>query len=73
MAAPEGSYRPAARDLILELRGATTPARVSIAGRELARIAADAASGTGWSEDDAGVVRVRLPDRFEAAAIDLTF
>jgi hypothetical protein len=71
--APEGSYRPAARDLVLELRGASAPARVSVAGRALARLAPDAKAGEGWTQDDAGVVRVRVPDRFEAAVIDVAF
>jgi len=27
----------------------------------------------GWTLDDAGVLRVRVPDRFEATAIDVAF
>ena len=73
VAAPEGPYRPAARDLVLEMRGVTTPTRVSAGGLELTQLAPDVKTGAGWRVDDAGVLRVRVPDRFEALAIDVAF
>jgi alpha-glucosidase len=73
VAAPEGPYRPAARGLVLELRGATEPASVTADGQALARLAAGAAAGPGWSLDDAGILRVRVPDRFAETVIDVAF
>jgi alpha-glucosidase len=72
VAAPEGPYRPAARDLVLEVRGVAAPARVSAGGQELVRLAPDA-KGPGWTVDDAGVLRVRVPDRFAAMALDIAY
>jgi len=73
VAAPEGPYRPAARDLVLEVRGASAATSVSAGGQAVARLAHDAVSGTGWMVDDSGVLRVRLPDRFAAMTIDVSF
>jgi alpha-glucosidase len=73
VADPEGAYRPAARDLVLEVRGVTAPARVSAGGLELTRLAPDAARGVGWTIDDAGVLRVRVPDRFAATTVEVSF
>jgi alpha-glucosidase len=71
--APEGPYRPAARDLVLELRGATAPSAITADGQALTHLAAGAKSGAGWTVDDDGVVRVRVPDRFAAMKVDVTF
>jgi alpha-glucosidase len=71
--APDGPYRPDVRDLVIEIRGATEPASVTAGGAPLSRIAPGARSGVGWTLDDAGVLRVRVPDRFEATAIDVAF
>ena len=58
--AVEGSYRPAARDLILEIRSDARPARVLLDG---AALPAD-----GWSHED-GFVRMKVPDRATALRI----
>jgi alpha-glucosidase len=73
VAAPEGPYRPSSRDLVLEVRGATAPTRVSAGGQELARLGPDARSGAGWMIDDAGILRVRVPDRFAATTVEVGF
>ncbi len=73
VAAPEGPYRPAARDLVLEIRGVTTPTRVSAGGLELTQLAPDVKTGVGWRVDDAGVLRVRVPDRFAATTVEVAF
>jgi len=73
VAAPEGVYRPAARDLVLEVRGVTAPSRVSADGLELARLAPDARTGAGWTVDDADVLRVRVRDRFAATTVEVAF
>ena len=72
VAAPEGEYRPAARDIVLELRGATEPSSITADGQALARLAVNG-KGAGWSLDDSGVLRVRMPDRFGAAVVDVAF
>jgi alpha-glucosidase len=72
VSAPEGSYRPAARDLILEAWAAHEPQSVSVDYDEnpgkittLPRLAmADlSASPRGWSYDD-GAVKIKIDDRF---------
>jgi hypothetical protein len=55
VSAPEGSYRPAARDLVLRLRGDAK--RVSVGGAPAEFMARD------------GVVEVKVPDRFERIQI----
>ena len=57
--APEGSYRPAAREMILAIRSAA-PAAVRINGVD-----------SEWTVGD-GVVTVKFPDRFEATRVQLT-
>jgi alpha-glucosidase len=52
--AVEGSYRPAARDLILEIRSDARPARVLFDGAPL--------PADGWTHEG-GFVKVKLPDR----------
>ena len=68
VAAPEGSWRPAARDLVFELRGAGEPSRVTAGGAALARLDAEhlATAPEGWSRTNQGVVVVKLRDRPEA-------
>ncbi|HEV7498419.1 MAG TPA: glycoside hydrolase family 31 protein, partial [Vicinamibacteria bacterium] len=52
-AAPEGSYRPAARDLEVTVRGFGEPASVTLGGQTLAHLdsgaGAGAATGPGWT------------------------
>ena len=79
-AAPEGAYRPAARDLLLELLSDKEPKAVEAAGasgktseRLAAMKAAELAkSSSGWSFDD-GVVTVKTPDYFKATRISIRF
>jgi alpha-glucosidase len=73
VAAPEGPSRPTARDLVLELRGAAEPSAVTVGGEALARLAPGAKPGPGWTVDDAGVLRVRVPDRFAVMVVDVAF
>jgi alpha-glucosidase len=64
-AAPEGSYRPAARDLEVTLRGFGLPASVTAGTEALPRLDDAAATGPGWRQTDDGAIVVRLHDRFE--------
>ncbi len=72
---PEGSYRPAARSLVLEVWLEREPKSVSLKaggipgpGSRLPRLETSelAAASRGWSYDG-GLVRVKADDRFEAA------
>jgi alpha-glucosidase len=67
-AAATGSWRPAARDLVLRIRSDGEPQRVRLDGAELAR-ASGAGAGFRVSED--GFVEVRLPDKGAAFAVTL--
>jgi alpha-glucosidase len=68
--APEGPYRPAARDLILRVEGAS-PRRVLVGGAESSRLA-QGASGPGWRTTASGF-EVRFPDRFTAVEVRAEF
>jgi alpha-glucosidase len=61
-AAVEGSYRPAARDLVLEVRVEGRPQRVLLDGAAL--------PAEGWSHE-AGFVKVKLRDRPEAIRLSI--
>jgi alpha-glucosidase len=66
ISAPEGNYRPAARDLILEMRADRAPVAVTESGGgALPRLDADAVaySPRGWSFTD-GVLTVKDTDNF---------
>ncbi len=67
VAAPEGSYRPAARALVLETWLDRAPQSVSVGGDPLPRIESDALANSlrGWAYAD-GLVRIKESDRFEA-------
>jgi alpha-glucosidase len=69
--APEGSWRPAPRDVVFELRGAGEPARVTATGSALARVdeARLSAEPAGWARTEQGLVIVKLRDRAEAFTI----
>ncbi len=74
VAAPEGSYRPASRSLLLAVRWSGEPRAVSVRGASgpaLARRQADELEKqlSGWTYSDEGVVRIKLPDSFSAVAI----
>jgi len=68
--APEGAYRPAARDLVVRVEGAS-PKRVLVGGSEVTR-AADGAAGPGWRPTPSGF-EVRFPDRFAAIEVRAEF
>jgi alpha-glucosidase len=71
--APEGSWRPAPRDLIFELRGAGEPSRVTAGEEALAHLdtARLATEPKGWTRTDQGVVLIKLRDRTEAFTVTL--
>ena len=60
-----GSYRPAARDLILRVRLDSTPGRVRLGTEALSQLDTSKPGARGWSRSADGVVTVRMPDRFE--------
>jgi alpha-glucosidase len=67
--APEGAYRPAARDLVVRVEGAA-PRRVLVGGAEVAKAADEA--GPGWRPTPGGF-EVRFPDRFAAVEVRAEF
>jgi alpha-glucosidase len=67
--APEGAYRPAARDLVVRVEGAT-PKRVLVGGTEITKAADEA--GPGWRATPGGF-EVRFPDRFAAVEVRAEF
>ena len=76
IAAAEGSYRPAARPLVLSIRWSGEPRSVSIraAGSPSALLdrvsAADLeARQTGWMLSEDGFVRVKVADRFDGLTV----
>jgi alpha-glucosidase len=71
VAAPEGPYRPAARDLIVQLPG-TAAKRVLVDGAEVAALKPGDEKGAGWRLVDGGV-SVRLKDRFAAVEVRAEF
>jgi alpha-glucosidase len=73
-AAPEGSYRPAARDLEVEVRGLVEPGSVMVGTEALARVdeAAWATAHVGWRRTDDGALLVRTRDRFEPFTITVS-
>ena len=71
VAAPEGPYRPAQRDLVLQVPGAATPTRVTIAGTRLLDHLAAAGTGDGWRIEDDGTLSVRVADPQAALSISI--
>ena len=69
--APEGSWRPAPRDVVFELRGVGEPSRVTAGGATLARLEAPrlATESAGWARTDQGLMLVKLRDRPEAFTV----
>jgi alpha-glucosidase len=67
IAPPEGTYRPAARDLRLVIQVAGTPERVFVGGQALPR--ATSTDSSGWTLDDRGFVVLTVPDRFEPLTV----
>ena len=69
--APEGPYRPAARDLVVHLPG-TTAKRVLVNGSEAARLKDDDEKGAGWRLVSGGI-SIRLRDPFAAVEVRAEF
>ncbi len=66
--APEGTYRPQPRALILTLRSQASAANVSVGGSSLPRVDDLQKAERGWSAKN-GSVMIKLPDRFERTEI----
>lgn len=68
--APEGTYRPAPRPIVLQVRAQSDASRVSVGGAPLSRMSAEELQKAerGWSVKD-GTVTVRMPDRFERVEV----
>jgi alpha-glucosidase len=75
-AAPEGTYRPASRDLEVEVRGlGGDPASVTMGAETLGRLDAAGwatAGRAGWRRTEAGALLVRTRDRFEPFTITVS-
>ena len=73
-AAPEGPYRPAARDLEVEVRGLVEPQSVTVGGEALARVRGGPGRlvHAGWRRTDEGALLVRTRDRFEPFSITVS-
>lgn len=73
VSAPEGSYRPAARDLVLTLRSDGEAERVAANGAALVRRTPTelASARDGWTVDENGWIVVKQPDRFEPITIEV--
>jgi len=68
--APDGSYRPKARPLLLTLKSSTA-ARVDINGNELPNVKSLDAAERGWMVSGNSIV-IKLPDTFTATEIRVT-
>ena len=73
VAAPEGSYRPAARSLALWVRWDGEPRRVASGSTALTRYTPEqlAAQATGWSMSENGFVIVKQPDSFGVLTVTI--
>jgi alpha-glucosidase len=69
--APEGSYRPASRSLLIAVLTAAEPQRVTVDGAALARYSPSdlEKQATGWTVDARGFVVVKMPDRFASTTV----
>jgi alpha-glucosidase len=63
--APQGSYRPAPRNLLLSVWCETPPERVSLAGSPLPQVADLGQVRSGWTFDANGFVVIKVRDAFE--------
>jgi ethanolamine ammonia-lyase small subunit len=71
--APQGTFRPASRDVWLLVRRAP-PARVTVGGAAVPRVTfAELATraGAAWAVDESGVVTVRMHDDFVAMSVSM--
>jgi alpha-glucosidase len=77
VAAPTGSYRPAARSLELQLVATAAPTAITLAKGghrvDLPRLdpVALGKASTGWALSADGTVVVKMPDRFETMSVQL--
>ena len=69
--APEGTYRPPARDLVLRIEGVNAR-RVLVDGAEVALLKTDDERGAGWRQVE-GAVWLRVRDRFSAMEVRAEF
>ena len=66
--APDGTYRPQSRPLLLAVRGLAEATRVQIGGASLARADELEKAERGWTIRD-GSLLIKVPDRFERLEI----
>jgi alpha-glucosidase len=73
VAAPEGSFRPAARDLVLSVQWSGDVSRVTSGSTTLTRFSAQelATHPSGWAVSDTGFVIVKQPDPFTALRVTI--
>jgi len=69
--AVSGSFRPAARHLVLAVRLDGAPRRVLLDGAPLTQAAPESGTAEGWSRSDDGFVVVRFRDRPQAFAVTM--
>jgi alpha-glucosidase len=69
--APEGTYRPAPRDLILRIESVNAR-RVLVDGAEIAALKSDDEKGMGWRQVE-GAVWLRIRDRWNATEVRAEF
>ena len=74
VAAPEGSFRPSARDLVLSVRGLDDASSVTSGSTTLTRYAPRELTthAAGWTVSDTGFVVVKQPDNFGALRVVIT-
>lgn len=71
VAAPDGAYRPKARDLVLQVPGAAVPTRVTISGSRVLDHLTTPGTGEGWRIEDDGTLSVRVADPQAALSINI--
>ena len=71
VAPPEGTFRPAARDLVFSVQWTGEAQRVTAGSTALTRYKPQELStqASGWTVSDTGFVVVKQPDRFEALRV----
>jgi alpha-glucosidase len=67
VSAPEGSWRPAPRQLRFVMQTSGPPRQVTVNGTTVGRAAT--AGAPGWSLDDRGFVAVSVPDTFQPTTV----
>ena len=71
VAAPEGSFRPSARDLVVSVHGLTDARTVTSGSTAMTRYTPQELTthASGWAVSDTGFVVVKQPDNFGALHI----